>query len=262
MGTLPPPETRPNIYLRETPTRVIGLQTGTACAKLRFALHCALLSVRPTTAAEDHAKGAEKANERKGGAPPYRRIPPETRPNIHLTKTPTAGKQDRINITAPLTLTIATRQSTTGQAPSLVPQECASPTTTLCCIERFAVLGSASDHLRPPDSELTPNIIIPNLTEHYVSPLVLKDREHKSGSHVPNIFFSLKGEERQSLPDLEPGDGSATAALLIPPRRPLLGLEPGGGSPGRSSRGRRGSPVRVVRLARVLSLVPHVAPQP
>ena len=98
MGTLPPPETRPNIYLRETPTRVIGLQTGTARAKLRFPLRCALLSVRPTTAAEDHAKGAEKANERKGGAPPYRRIPPETRPNIHLTKTPTAGKQDRINI--------------------------------------------------------------------------------------------------------------------------------------------------------------------
>jgi len=136
-----------------------------------------------------------KPTERKGGAPTYRRIPPKTRPNARLTKTPTAGKQDRININATLALTIATRQSTTGQAPSLVPRECASPTTTLCCIERFAVLGSASDHLRPPDSELTPNIIVPNLTEHYVSPLVLKDREHKSGSHVPNIFFSLKGEE-------------------------------------------------------------------
>jgi hypothetical protein len=154
----------------------------------------------------------------------------ETRPNIHLTKTPTVGKQDRINTNATLALTIATRQSTPGQAPSRVPRECASATTTLCCIERFAVPGSASDHLRPPDSELTPNIIIPNLTEHYVSPRVLKDREHKSGSHVPNIFFSLEGEERQSLPDLEPGDGSATATLLVPPRRPLLGLEPGGGS--------------------------------
>ena len=30
MGTLPPAETRPNIYLRETLTRVIALQTSTA----------------------------------------------------------------------------------------------------------------------------------------------------------------------------------------------------------------------------------------
>ena len=32
------------------------------------------------------------------------------------------------------------------------------------------------------------------------------------------------------LPDLEPGDESETATLLVPPRWPLLGLEPGGGS--------------------------------
>jgi hypothetical protein len=42
MGTLPPPETRPNICLWETPKRVIGLQTGTA------ALHLAPLTLDDT----------------------------------------------------------------------------------------------------------------------------------------------------------------------------------------------------------------------
>jgi hypothetical protein len=50
------------------------------------------------------------------------------------------------------------------------------------------MLNSASDQLGHPDNELTPNNITTEITEHYVSQFVTDEREHKSGSHVPNIF--------------------------------------------------------------------------
>ena len=72
MGTLPPPETRPNIYLRETPQRVIGLQTGTARAKLRFALRIAVGATDDCRRRSRQRRGESQRAER-GSAPlpPY-----------------------------------------------------------------------------------------------------------------------------------------------------------------------------------------------
>ena len=56
------------------------------------------------------------------------------------------------------------------------------------------MLNSAIDLLGPPDSELTPNSIMTDLTEHYVPNSVTRVREHKSVSHVPNISLLNKGK--------------------------------------------------------------------
>ena len=55
------------------------------------------------------------------------------------------------------------------------------------------MLNSAIDQLGPPDSELTPNSIMTDLTEHYVPNSVTRVREHKSVSHVPNISILKRG---------------------------------------------------------------------
>ena len=62
------------------------------------------------------------------------------------------------------------------------------------------MLNSAIDQLGPPDSELTPNSIMTDLTEHYVPNSVTRVREHKSVSHVPNISILKRGERRPKNP--------------------------------------------------------------
>ena len=104
----------------------------------------------------------------------------------------------------------------TGQASLLVPEEPPSPSErTLCGNERLTALNSAIDQLGPPDSELTPNSIMTELTEHYVPQSVTNEREHKSGSHVPNNFFLWRNGGRRHPPARRASRRGLVAAAAV-----------------------------------------------
>ena len=138
---------------------------------------------------------------------------------------PSAAPYDRIRTTPtkPTTktkrLTTNARQTTTGQASSLVPEDSPSPSErTLCGNERITALNSAIDQLGPPDIELTPNSIMTRITEHYVSQSVTNEREHKSGSHVPNNFLGKKGPAHPPPAAVPPWPAAPPRLPRIPPR--------------------------------------------
>ena len=138
---------------------------------------------------------------------------------------PSAAPYDRIRTTPtkPTTktkrLTTNARQTTTGPASSLVPEDSPSPSErTLCGNERITALNSAIDQLGPPDIELTPNSIMTRITEHYVSQSVTNEREHKSGSHVPNNFLGKKGPAHPPPAAVPPWPAAPPRLPRIPPR--------------------------------------------
>ena len=92
---------------------------------------------------------------------------------------------------------------------------------------RLIPLSTSSD---PPDIELTPNSIMTRITEHYVSQSVTNEREHKSGSHVPNNFLGKKG------PAHPPPARSGRSAVA---RRAAAPAEDPAPAPGRSAAARR-----------------------
>ena len=166
----PTKKTRPNIYLTGTPT--MGSKAAIRdTPRLNYA---------PPT--DRHVSGfvvprpSQVVCSLHHPPPPYRdeiRNPPTKNTNHNDDRTPPNRVKERPD-----------------RRPHLYRENRHRRLRTLCCIERFAVLNSASDQLGHPDRELTPNSIMTDLTEHYVPNSVTRVREHKSGSHVPNIFSS------------------------------------------------------------------------
>ena len=149
--------------------------------------------------------------------------PPSAAPYDRIRTTPTKPTTK----TKRLTNQCAPAQTTTGPASSLAPEDSPSPSErTLCGNERITAVNSAIDQLGPLDIESTPNSIMTGITEHYVSQSVTNEREHKSGSHVPNNFLGKKGPAHHCPPSPWP------AAPLCLPRSPAP-------APGRSAAARR-----------------------